>query len=94
MSVLQGNTTGSIASVALNIPCTIVSFSLVNMTGGSITVGVVIVPAGEDAPVYIWNGVIAQDTSYVSDVPVIVLSGYQILITSSGSVDYYFSLSE
>ena len=91
MPVFEGNTSGSIASIAKNIPAKIISYSLVNRTGGSITVSVLIIPDG-GTPVYVWSGSIAANSTQSDDKDIILLKGYQILIITSGSVDYYFSI--
>jgi hypothetical protein len=90
MPVFSGNTSGSIASIAKNIPSEIVSYSLVNQTGGSITVTVTIIPNG-GTPVDVWSGSIAANATQSDDKNIVLLSGYQILVTTTGSVDYYFS---
>lgn len=92
MPVFKGNTSGSVASIAYNVPSTIVSYSLTNKTGGSVTANLVIVPDG-GSPVYVWSGSIAAGATQTSDVPVKLLAGYQILIIVSGSTDYWFSIS-
>lgn len=90
MPVFYGNTSGSIASIAKNIPAKIVSYSLVNQTAGSITVTVTIIPNG-GTPVDVWSGAIAANATQSDDKKILLLTGYQILVTTSGSVDYYFS---
>ena len=90
MPVFYGNTSGSIASIAKNIPAKIVSYSLVNQTAGSITVTVTIIPNG-GTPVDVWSGAIAANATQSDSTNIFLLRGYQILGTTSGSVDYYFS---
>ncbi len=90
MPVFSGNTSGSIASIAKDIPSKLLSYSLVNQTAGSITVTVTVIPNG-GSPVDIWSGSIAANATQSDDKQVILLNGYQLLITTSGSVDYYFS---
>ena len=90
MPVFYGNTSGSIASIAKNIPAKIVSYSLVNQTAGSITVTVTIIPNG-GTPVDVWSGAIAANATQSDSTNIFLLRGYQILVTTSGSVDYYFS---
>lgn len=91
MPVFIGNTSGSIASIAYNIPGKIVSYSLTNKTGGTITASIVVIPDG-GSPVYAWSGSIATVSSQVSSVPIKLLIGYQILVIVSGSCDYYFNI--
>ena len=90
MPVFSGNTSGSVASIAKDIPSKLLSYSLVNQTAGAITVTVTIIPNG-GSPVDIWSGSIAANATQSDDKQVILLNGYQLLITTSGSVDYYFS---
>ena len=91
MPVILGNTTGSIRSIALNLPSTIVSHSLTNRTGGNITVSLgVFTPTGHE--IYFWSGAIATGTTQISDIPIKILNDYQILLIVSGSCDYYFTL--
>ena len=90
MPVFYGNTSGSIASIAKDIPSKLLSYSLVNQTAGSITVTVTVIPNG-GSPVDIWSGSIAANATQSDDKQLILLKGYQILITTTGSVDYYFS---
>lgn len=92
MPVLQGNTTGSIAGVVYNIPSTIISFSLTNMTGGAISVGVYISAHAITQNVQIAPLTIAAGDTFQSSVPIKMLAGYTILLTTSGSLDYYFSI--
>lgn len=91
MPVLSGNTSGSIASVAYDIPSTIVSYYLTNKTGGSISVSLAVIP-NEGSPVYVWSGSIAANSTERSDVPIKLLRAYQVLIITSGSLDYYISI--
>jgi hypothetical protein len=90
MPVFSGNTSGSIASIAKDIPSKLLSYSLVNQTAGAITVTITVIPNG-GSPVDIWSGSIAANATQSDDKQVILLNGYQLLITTSGSVDYYFS---
>ncbi len=91
MPVILGNTTGSIRSIALNIPSTIVSHSLTNRTGGGITVSLgVFTPIG--AEIYFWSGSIAAGATQISDIHIKIMDGYQVLLIVSGSCDYYFNI--
>lgn len=93
MPVFEGNTTGSIKSSALNIPSTIKSFSLVNKTGGAITVTVYIAQSDStNRAIMPLSKSLAAGEAYISDVPILVLSSYYILIIASASCDYYFSI--
>ena len=92
MPTLSGNTTGSIAGIPYNIPATISSFYLTNKTGGSITVTVSISSNDTGNNVALFSQAIAANDTYKSDVPILLLAGFTILIVTSGSVDYFFSI--
>jgi hypothetical protein len=93
MPVLSGNTTGSIAGEVYNIPATIRSFVLTNKTGGSITVTVAIIEQGtNNTVVSVAPTVIAANDTYTSDVPILMRAGFTIYISTSGSLDYYFTI--
>lgn len=92
MPTLSGNTTGSIAGIPYNIPATISSFYLTNKTGGSITVTVSISSNDTGSNVALFSQAIAANDTYKSDVPILLLAGFTILIVTSGSVDYFFSI--
>lgn len=91
MPVIQGNTAGSIASTAKQIASTIKSYSLVNKSGGSITVSVLIQKTGISTT-YVMTKTLALNESYTNNDEIKLLSDYYIIITTSGSVDYYFSI--
>jgi len=92
MPVLQGNTTGSIIGVPYNIPSVIKSIVLTNMTGGNITVSVSVIEFDTNNKVTIAPTVIAANDNYTSDVPIKMLAGYTIYLTTTGSLDYYFTI--
>ena len=94
MPVVQGNISGSIKSVALNIPCKIKSFSLWNRSGLAIVVNVGVVTSGTDRYIQAANlaALGSAGCSVYYEVDISVLANAQILITASGSCDYYFSL--
>ena len=93
MPVFQGNISGSIKSSALNLPSTIKSFSLVNKTGGAITVTVYIgLSDSTNRAVTPLSLSLAAGEAYISDTERKVLSSYYILLVVSGSTDYYFCI--
>lgn len=93
MSVFEGNISGSIKSSALNIPSTIKSFSLVNKSGGAITVSVYISEAdGSDRAIIPVSVSLGVGEAYISDTVRVVKKNYYILIVASGSCDYYFTI--
>lgn len=90
MAILSGNTTGSVASVPLNIPCIIKSYSIVNRTGGNVNYNVFVSVNG--VAIAIRYRTLAAFNSYEEKTNIIVPANGTIIITTSGSVDYYFSL--
>ncbi len=94
-TVFKGNTSGSIASIPLNIPCNIKSYTLVNTTVGSITVNLYISSNEDGSSVRILekDKSIAAGAIVEKSIDIKVLPKYAILITTSGELDYYFSLS-
>ena len=92
MPVFSGNTTGSVLQVAYGIPSKIVSFSLSNKAAGNITVYLAIRTNNGDVTILPDGLVLAEDDTYTSDVPIVLPSGFSIFITTSGSLDYFFSI--
>ena len=93
MPTIEGNTSGSILQVVANIPSEIISYSLVNKTGGAITVTVYIIETGvSQVAITPYQVSLAAAASYVSDVKILVMANRSIHIVTSGSVDYYFSI--
>ena len=84
MSVLSGTTSGSIKSTALNIPCTIKSFSLYNNTGVAVVVTVAIEVNGSDTYIASTNLAAAGSTgsSFYQDVNIKVPALGKIYITT------------
>ncbi len=92
MPILKGTITGSIAGIPYNIPSTVNSFYLTNMAGGSISVTVSISSNETGETVALFNQDIAANDTFKSDVPILLLADFTILISSSGELDYYFSI--
>lgn len=93
MVIFSGNTTGSIASIPLNIPCTISSWFLSNTDGGSISVSVTVAD-GNGNDVVVYQDTISNGKAKESNVPIKVVANSYIIITASASCDYYFCITE
>lgn len=90
MTVKQGNITGSISTVAFDIPCKIISGFFTNRTSGSVNVSVYIAtPEGDRAVV---DTTIISGSVHVIDAPIVLLAGYYLIVVSNASLDYYFSI--
>ena len=92
MAVIQGHTTGSIASISYDIPATIISGYLVNKTGGSIIVNLYVATGTGDRSIIPLNLTLISGTMYILEERVILKPGYYLIIVTNGSLDYYFSL--
>jgi hypothetical protein len=90
--VFSGTLTGSILSSELGIPCRIIGFKRTNKDVGNITVNLAIRTSEGDVTVAPYNLVLAQGDSYSSDDVIILPRGYMIFITTSGPLDYFFSI--
>lgn len=95
MPTISGQVSGSIATVALNVPCKIISFLLVNRTIGNVILNVYIVDGqANDRLVTPLNLTQISGTIYTSDVPIIIPANHYMIIVSNGATDYYFSISD
>jgi hypothetical protein len=93
MPVLSGNTSGSIIGIPYNIPCTIESIVLTNMTGGAVTATLSIIEFGTNNKVAVVSESLAANASFRTDVPIKVLAGFTAYLVVSGSTDYYLSVT-
>ena len=94
MPVFQGTTSGSILQVAYNIPSNILSGSITNNTAGSLTVNIYVQDSvGTNIRIAPKDNALAAGSSYYIDDNILLLAGSAIHIVTSGSIDYYFSLS-
>lgn len=90
MSQIIGNTSTSATSTANSIAAKIISFSLVNKTGGSLTVAVALLYGSTNT--YIYSGTIAANATYTNNVERKLLAGYSIYLLVNGSCDYKFDV--
>jgi hypothetical protein len=88
MSVFRGSGSGTITSTAYNIPATINSFSIVNTSGGNITVTVYINSIAVTGIAYS----LKSGQAYVRDSAIRMQSNDVITINASGTIDYYFTI--
>lgn len=89
MPVISGNTSGSIRSVALEIPCNVKWIGLRDKGSGS-NVDLAIVVSGRE--IYFKRVVLAANASSDTLVDIRVLAGSQILVVTNNEIDYYFTL--
>lgn len=91
MALLRGNTTTTVSSDIYLIPTEIKNYFISNMTAGTIDVVVEV----EDATPNIFTVLkvtLAADETKQYDIPITLLAGDKINITTSGSLDYYFNI--
>ena len=93
MPVLSGSTSGSIKSVALNIPSNVRWFGVYNKSGGAGIVQLGVVVSGVN--VFFKNinlAAVGTANSSVDElVDVRVIAGSQIIIVTTVAIDYYFT---
>lgn len=91
MPVFSGVCVSSNLSQAYNIPSIIKSFSLVNKTGGGVTVTVGIIYGSTFDILY--NKALATATEFIYIGKEILLpANNRIYISASGATDFYFSI--
>lgn len=96
MPVLRGTISGSIKSTAYNIPCTIKSIGVYNRSGGAIVVNLGVTVSGVDYYFKSYNlaATGATGSSDLTLTNIKVLANWQILVSASGSCDYYISIED
>lgn len=91
--IFKGTTSGSIYSAQMEDAAKITSYSLVNNTGGALSVQVAIVEEGV-ATTYINSQSVPANGQYSTDVGMIVKRGWYIHIISAGEIFFYFNLDK
>lgn len=90
MPVLKGTTSGSIRSIALDIPSNIKSICFYNRTGGSITALVAISVSSVET--FIKSTTLSALGSEYLKTDILVPTSGEIVIASSGTLDYYLTI--
>ena len=95
MSVVRGNTSGSIATVPVDIPCKVTGIILTNTSGSSATVNVYISNniTGQTIRIFPQNMTIPTGESRERFDHLKIIKGDAVLITTNQSLDYYITLS-
>lgn len=89
----RGTINGTVLSQSQNLPMVIENFSLVNKDSGAVTVNVYLLMGAAQVCIMPLNKSISAGANYESERPVVLLATEQIKISTSGSVDYDFNLS-
>lgn len=94
--IVEGNISGSIKSVALEIAGTLTAFTLYNKSGGAIVCSVGIVTSDTSTDRYLFNYNLAivgtAGSSAYEETKITVTAGTKILLVASGSTDYFFQI--
>lgn len=93
MQTFKGNTSGSVRQVANNIPSGVLTYSVVNKSGGAAVVNIYISDnSGTDISVVPLNLTLSTGDALYSSNGIRVSAGSSIFITTTASVDYYFNI--
>lgn len=91
MPVFKGTTATTAIGAAYDIPSYIGYYSLVNTTGGNITVDVGIFLGSTITYILKGHSVTTADPHFhETGARILIPIGYQIYVAASGSCDYYF----
>jgi len=92
--IVQGETNGSIKSVALEIAGTLTSFALYNKSGGAIVCSVGLVISDTDRYLFNFNlaAVNTAGSSAYQETNIPVTVGTKVLLVVSGECDYFFNI--
>jgi hypothetical protein len=93
MPVFDGITSSSATEVANNIPSGVLSFSIANTSGGGVTVNLYIGEASAYVRIVPKDLALDDGDTVYNDNPIKVLAGKNIFLTTTGTVEYYFSIS-
>jgi len=94
MAVLQGNISGSVSTIPFDIPCTIISARFVNRSLATITFNVYVATGSGDREITPLDYVMISGSVYLIETPFIMKPGYYLIISSSGSLDFYISITK
>lgn len=92
MPVLQGRVmSGDVSLQGFNIPSKIISFCLTSVSGTA-QVFIYIEKTDHSSSVIIYGKSIDVNTSDIVSVPITILPGYNIYLSTSNILDYYFTI--
>lgn len=92
MPVFKGTTSSAAQSTAYSIPAYLNSFSVVNKTGGAVTINIGILYGSTYEIIPLSKSLSAGEAYIYTGQPILIPINHQISLTTSGSVDYYFSI--
>lgn len=92
MPVRQGQVSGSISTVAFDLPTKVISFWLIpRISSGGLTASMFIVTDNGDRAAIPVNTQILSGAVYVTDIPFIMMPNWYFIIVSNQPLDYYIS---
>lgn len=92
MPVFSGITSSSATEVAVNIPSGLLSFTITNSSGGNVSLNLYIGVASEYVRILPKDMLLNNGDLITNDTPIKVLANKNIFLTSTGNVEYYFSI--
>jgi len=91
-TVFKGTTSGSIASIPLNIPCVIKSFIITNEAAANVTVYISSNEDGSAVRITALDTALAEKGKLEVNLNIKVNPNHAILIVTDAAIDYYFTI--
>jgi hypothetical protein len=91
-TVFKGTTSGSIASIPLNIPCVIKSFIITNEAAANVTVYISSNDDGSAVRITALDTALAEKGKLEVRLDIKINPNHAILIVTDASIDYYFTI--
>lgn len=92
MFYFRGNIDTTASSTALSLPSVIKSFSLVNKTGGMLTVNVYVTYGGDNISIMPYNYQLDAAEMYEGTREILLVQDEQIVVETDGEIDFDFTL--
>lgn len=92
MPQFSGNTSSAAQSTAYNIPCMLISFSVVNKAVGAAVINVGILYGSTFDIIPFGKSLGAGEAYIYSGEPILIPKNHKISLTSTASVDYVFTI--
>lgn len=92
MFPFKGNTSVEVFSNVSDLPLVLTGYSVVNKTGGSVTVNIYLISGAAQICISPLNQVLTVGQMIESTNQVVILASEQIKLKPSGNVDYNFTL--
>jgi hypothetical protein len=93
LSVFKGHTSTNATSDVIKTPQEIQSFVVSNTSGGTITLNIYVI-SGSSYSISPYNLTLEDGDTVYEDAPIKLGSEFTIYITTTGTVSYYFTISD